>query len=115
MRDPRPGFLPRWDWIVGLIVAHGDLGAQEGPGGEFLGMNPGMTSAQRALALTSGDVEFKIDENRIRPEKSEVFRLWCDNKKLVKLTGFKPQIDIKEGIQKTVNWYLENRNDSRRN
>ena len=45
----------------GMYVGYGDLGAKEGPGGEFLGMNPEMTSAQRALALTSGDVEFKID------------------------------------------------------
>jgi len=45
----------------GMYVGYGDLGAQEGPGGEFLGMNPEMTSAQRALALTSGDVEFKIN------------------------------------------------------
>ena len=45
----------------GMYVGYEDLGAQEGPGGEFLGMNKDMTSAQRALALTSGDVEFKID------------------------------------------------------
>jgi len=45
----------------GMYVGYEDLGAQEGPGGEFLGMNKDMTSAQRALALTSGDVEFNID------------------------------------------------------
>ena len=41
-------------------VGYADLGAKEAYG-NFLGMNPGMTSAQRALALTSGDVDFKID------------------------------------------------------
>jgi len=45
----------------GMYVGYGDLGAIEGPDGQFLGMNPDMTSAQRALALTSGDVEFKIN------------------------------------------------------
>ena len=44
----------------GMYVGYEDLGAQEGPGGEFLGMNKDMTSAQRALALTSGDVGHKI-------------------------------------------------------
>jgi len=32
--------------------------------------------------LMDSDVEFIEDEQRIRPEKSEVFRLWCDNTKI---------------------------------
>jgi hypothetical protein len=31
------------------------------------------------------DVRFKTDEQRIRPENSEVFRLWCDNTKIKNL------------------------------
>jgi len=57
--------------------------------------------------LMQSDVKFIADEQRIRPEKSEVFRLWCDNKKLEKLTGFKPQYDIKNGLQKTIEWITE--------
>jgi NAD dependent epimerase/dehydratase len=57
--------------------------------------------------LMNSDVEFVIDEQRIRPEKSEVFRLWCDNTKIEKLTGFKPQIDIRSGLQKTVDWMMK--------
>ena len=44
--------------------------------------------------LMDSDVKFITDKQRIRPEKSEVFRLWCDNSKIKKLTGFKPQVDI---------------------
>ncbi len=54
--------------------------------------------------LMNSDVEFVVDEQRIRPEKSEVFRLWCDNSKIQKLTGFKPEVDIREGLQKTIDW-----------
>ena len=43
-------------------VGYADLGAQEGSSGEFLGMNPDMTAAQIALALTSGDVDFRINK-----------------------------------------------------
>jgi NAD dependent epimerase/dehydratase len=57
--------------------------------------------------LMQSDVEFITDEQRIRPEKSEVFRLWCDNTKIEKLTGFKPQIGIKQGLQKTIDWITE--------
>lgn len=55
--------------------------------------------------LMSSDVQFITDEQRIRPEKSEVFRLWCDNTQIEKLTGFKPQVDIREGLQRTIDWF----------
>jgi len=60
--------------------------------------------------LMDSDVKFITDKQRIRPEKSEVFRLWCDNSKIKKLTGFKPQVDIKEGLQKTIDWITQPNN-----
>ena len=54
--------------------------------------------------LMDSDVKFVTDEQRIRPEKSEVFRLWCDNTKIEKLTGFKPQVGIQEGLKRTIDW-----------
>lgn len=51
------------------------------------------------------EVELVTDEQRIRPEKSEVFRLWCDNKKINTLTGFKPQVTLEEGLTKTIEWF----------
>ena len=57
--------------------------------------------------LMGSDVDFITDKQRIRPEKSEVFRLWCDNTKIEKLTGFKPQIDIHEGLQRTIDWFTD--------
>ena len=57
--------------------------------------------------IMQSDVEFITDKQRIRPKKSEVFRLWCDNTKIEKLTGFKPQFDIREGLQKTIDWITE--------
>jgi NAD dependent epimerase/dehydratase len=57
--------------------------------------------------LMNSDVEFIVDEQRIRPDKSEVFRLWCDNTKIEKLTGFKPQVDIQEGLQRTIDWFTD--------
>jgi len=57
--------------------------------------------------LMQSDVEFVTDKQRIRPEKSEVFRLVCDNTKIEKLTGFKSQTNIREGLQKTIEWITE--------
>jgi NAD dependent epimerase/dehydratase len=60
--------------------------------------------------LMGSDVEFIVDHERIRPGKSEVFRLWCDNSKIKKLTGFSPQVDIKEGLQRTIDWIIKPEN-----
>lgn len=50
-------------------------------------------------------MEFSAEKKRIRPGKSEVFRLWCDNTKISKLTGFKPETDIETGRKKTIEWF----------
>lgn len=54
--------------------------------------------------LMDSDVKFKIDDQRLRPKNSEVYRLWCDNTLIESLTGFKPKVDIREGLQRTINW-----------
>lgn len=54
----------------------------------------------------AGDVEFIVDEQRLRPEKSEVSRLCCDNGKIRMLTGFEPQVGLEEGLQRTIAWFL---------
>jgi NAD dependent epimerase/dehydratase len=45
------------------------------------------------------------DEQRVRPLKSEVQRLWCDNSKIRHLTGFMPRYSLKEGLQLTIDWF----------
>jgi len=57
--------------------------------------------------LMSSDVEFITDEQRLRPGKSEVFRLWGDNTLIRELTGFVPRHDIRTGLQKTIDWFSQ--------
>ncbi|MCQ8102839.1 NAD-dependent 4,6-dehydratase LegB [Methylomonas sp. SURF-2] len=56
-------------------------------------------------SIMAGDVEFLVDEQRLRPEKSEVNRLWCDNSKINTLTGFLPQVSLEEGLRRSVAWF----------
>lgn len=63
--------------------------------------------------IMQSDVEFVADEQRLRPEKSEVFRLWCDNTLINQLTGFAPQETIESGLRKTVEWFLDPANLSK--
>jgi nucleoside-diphosphate-sugar epimerase len=44
------------------------------------------------------------DEVRVRPEKSEVYRLLGDNRLIKRLTGFEPRFSFKEGLSKTIEW-----------
>jgi len=60
--------------------------------------------------LMGSDVEFLTDAQRLRPEKSEVFRLWGDNTRLRELTGFQPTYDIRRGLQATVEWFTRPEN-----
>lgn len=55
--------------------------------------------------LMYADVEFIVDGTRLRPESSEVQRLWCDNSLIKSLTGFEPEIDIRTGLKKTIDWF----------
>lgn len=55
--------------------------------------------------IMRADVEFITDSERLRPGKSEVFRLWADNTKMRTLTGFAPQYGIREGLAETVQWF----------
>ena len=51
------------------------------------------------------DVNFVEDTQRLRPKNSEVFRLWGDNTKIKGLTGFKPEYDIRRGLEETIKWF----------
>ena len=57
--------------------------------------------------LMTSEVDFVHDKQRYRPEKSEVFRLWCNNNKLKELTGYEPKVDISMGLKKTIDWITQ--------
>lgn len=63
--------------------------------------------------IMCSDVKFITEEQRIRPEKSEVHRLWCDNRKIKKYTNFEPAISIDDGLKYTIDWMLKPENISR--
>jgi len=60
--------------------------------------------ANLIIDLVGRPVEVVVDEERLRPEKSEVMRLLSDNTKARKLLGWKPQVGICEGLARTIDW-----------
>jgi len=63
--------------------------------------------------ILNADVSFILDEQRVRPENSEVYRLWGDNTLINELTGFKPDYSFEEGLKITCKWYTDNNNLSK--
>jgi len=63
--------------------------------------------------IMNSDVEFITDKQRLRPEKSEVFRLCCDNTKIHELTGFLPEYSLEKGLKETIDWFTSSDNLSR--
>jgi NAD dependent epimerase/dehydratase len=44
------------------------------------------------------------DETRIRPDKSEVRRLWADNTLAQEVLGWRPTVSLEEGLRRTITW-----------
>lgn len=59
--------------------------------------------------VMGADVTLVCDEQRLRPAKSEVKRLWADNSRLRQLTSWQPAYGgsegFKRGIEATVHWF----------
>ena len=56
------------------------------------------------------DAETVSDQQRKRPDKSEVFRLYGDNSLITSLTEWRPEYSIEDGLRETVSWFMESRN-----
>ena len=47
------------------------------------------------------------DEQRLRPDKSEVERLVGANDKIMDLTNWRPAYCLEEGLSETITWFSE--------
>ena len=64
--------------------------------------------AEKLIKKINPKAKIVCDNSRIRPENSEVERLLGDNSLLYSLTGFKPAIDIDEGLDRTIAFIRDN-------
>ena len=54
--------------------------------------------------IMDADINWVVDPERIRPSKSEVFRLCGDNTKIKTLSDWRPEWSLEEGLRATVDW-----------
>lgn len=66
--------------------------------------------AQMLIKMINPKVKIICDQKRVRPDKSEVERLLGDNRKIKKLTFWKPEYDFKKGLEETICWFSDKNN-----
>ena len=53
------------------------------------------------------EIKVKTDIPRVRPSRSEVTQLHCDNTKIVTKSGWKPAYTLRQGLRETIGWTRE--------
>ncbi len=75
-----------------------------------LGSNYEISVGDLALKIASmmqKEITIEGSGERIRPEKSEVERLWAANRKAKELLGWQPSYDLEAGLKETINWFSQ--------
>jgi NAD dependent epimerase/dehydratase len=60
------------------------------------------------MLLIGKEVEIICEDDRVRPEKSEVMELICDNQKAAAVVGWQPRFSLEEGLRETIAFIEEN-------
>jgi NAD dependent epimerase/dehydratase len=103
--DPTRDFLYVGDTVRGIMRC----AEVDGVEGEVINLGTGVEVsiaevADRVRRLLNRDVAVVLDEARLRPPHSEVERLVADCAKAKSVLDWEPEIDLDEGLRKTVDW-----------
>jgi NAD dependent epimerase/dehydratase len=96
------------DTVNGFIKA----GLAEGVEGQVFNLGTGTEVtigelADKVIQMVGRPVQIESDTNRLRPEKSEVMRLLSDNSLAQQKLDWRPEVDLDEGLRRTVAWIQE--------
>jgi len=73
-----------------------------------IGMNEEITIkelAEKIAELIGQKIQIIFEEQRVRPEDSEVEQLRCNNEKLATITDWEPGYNLERGILETIEWF----------
>ncbi|OAA18906.1 NAD-dependent 4,6-dehydratase LegB [Kosmotoga sp. DU53] len=100
------------NYVLNTVEGFWQVGLHDNSVGEVINLGSGREISIGDLANLIADligekIEIEVDQQRIRPEKSEVERLLCDSTKARELTGWKPRYSLEEGLKATIGWLKE--------
>ena len=64
--------------------------------------------AEEMIRQINPEAKIVTDQQRLRPEKSEVNRLLGKNEKIKKMTSWRPNYTLKDGLSETIEWLKGN-------
>jgi len=103
--DTTRDFLYVGDSVGGIMRC----GLADGIEGQVINLGTGVEVSiaevvQRVQRLLDRELPVGIDERRLRPPDSEVERLVADTAKAKELLGWEPEVDLDEGLRRTIDW-----------
>ena len=63
---------------------------------------------QKIQNLMNIEIQYEVDNLRVRPKKSEVDVLCCDNNKIINSSNWLPKYSLEKGLLSTIQWLEEN-------
>lgn len=103
--DPRRDFLFVRDTVAGFMAC----AASPACVGEVINLGTGSDVTvgeivRQIQLLVDREMPIITENQRVRPAKSEVLRLICDNRKARDLAGWFPTVTLSQGLEETVVW-----------
>ncbi len=106
---------PRRDLTFVTDTVAGFLAAAEAPAtaGRTIQLGTGHDVAVGDIVelvgeLLGRELTVELDPDRVRPASSEVERLISDPALATELTGWRPEVDLREGLSRTIEWISSN-------
>jgi NAD dependent epimerase/dehydratase len=66
--------------------------------------------AQNLINIINPKAKIVSDDIRLRPDKSEVERLFGSNKKILQHTNWKQKYKLEDGLKETIEWFRDSKN-----
>jgi len=106
---PRRDFLFVKDTVRGFIT----LGKCDEAVGKVVNIGTGKDISigelvEKILGMMGEEKRVEVEDQRIRPEKSEVMQLLSDTRLAQNLFGWIPRYSLEDGLKETIEWYQKN-------
>jgi dTDP-glucose 4,6-dehydratase len=106
---PRRDFLFVKDTVRGFIT----LGKCDEAVGKVVNIGTGKDISigelvEKILGMMGEEKRVEVEDQRIRPEKSEVMQLLSDTRLAQSLFGWIPRYSLEDGLKETIEWYQKN-------
>lgn len=107
---PTRDFTYVGDTVAGFLAA----AASNGAVGDVVNIGTNFEisvgdTARTIAELMGVEIRIETEDTRLRPDASEVERLWCDNKKAAELIGWQPAHaglpGFRRGLEATIDWF----------